>query len=231
MKFLEHSGLADLEMKLSGLEVGDFVLDSKFEAYSCKLAMGDKELSKSLDRRFNEEMERSQRSPQYLSLSPVGPLTESTSRRTLLNLICTLNAAYPDYDFSTLTLDCLTREKSVESVVRRIDSNLEQVYKCLGQSLRTALWTAIDEVIAPNDCEIYSYVSDNEETPFDMEFEVWSTHLFFYNKRQKKVLLVSLSAYNRFALETIEEEEADDMEFEMDGMDDTFGSRTPALAY
>jgi len=37
MKFLEHSGLADLEMKLSGLEVGDFVLDSKFEAYSCRL--------------------------------------------------------------------------------------------------------------------------------------------------------------------------------------------------
>jgi hypothetical protein len=43
-------------------------------------------------------------SPSYSSLSssPVGPLTDSSSRKTLIYLILTLNHMYPDYDFSAL---------------------------------------------------------------------------------------------------------------------------------
>jgi hypothetical protein len=35
-----------------------------------------------------------------LSTSPVGPLSTTASRRTLIYLILTLNHMYPDYDFS-----------------------------------------------------------------------------------------------------------------------------------
>jgi hypothetical protein len=33
-------------------------------------------------------------------MSPVGPLSDSASRKTLIYLILTLNHVYPDYDFS-----------------------------------------------------------------------------------------------------------------------------------
>lgn len=36
MKFLEYANLADVEMQLSGHEIGDCILDAKLEAYSCE---------------------------------------------------------------------------------------------------------------------------------------------------------------------------------------------------
>lgn len=189
--------------------------------------MLDKKLTKSLEKRFNEELARSPNSPVYHSLSPVGPMTDVSSRRTLFNLICTLNAAYPDYDFSDLTLDSLVRERNLENIVRRVDSHLEQAYQYMGSSLRTALWNAIEEVISPAECELYSHVSSSEEDPFGNDTQVWSIHLFFYNKRQKKVLLMVLSASNRFAMEDTDEELAD---LEMD-VDDSIEPRVTMLAY
>lgn len=41
-------------------------------------------------------------SPEVVSASPVGPLTEASSRKTLIYLILTLNHMYPDYDFTVL---------------------------------------------------------------------------------------------------------------------------------
>jgi len=187
----------------------------------------DKKLSKSLEKRFNSEIAKSPDAAMYLSKSPVGPLTDSNSRRTLSNLICTLNAAYPDYDFSGLTLDSLTRERNMEAVVRRVDSHLEQVYQYVGQRLRTSLWNAVEEIIQTGECEVYSYVSNNEGEPFDEDAQVWSIHLFFYNKRQKRVLLMVLAAFNRLALG---EDKDDAMDVEMD-LDDAMGSRVSMLAY
>eukprot|EP00188_Purpureofilum_apyrenoidigerum_P002507 Plantae.Rhodophyta-Purpureofilum_apyrenoidigerum.ctg25673.p1 GENE.Plantae.Rhodophyta-Purpureofilum_apyrenoidigerum.ctg25673~~Plantae.Rhodophyta-Purpureofilum_apyrenoidigerum.ctg25673.p1 ORF type:complete len:228 (-),score=58.77 Plantae.Rhodophyta-Purpureofilum_apyrenoidigerum.ctg25673:391-1074(-) len=227
MKFLEFSSLADLEMQLSHMEIGDCVFHAKLEAYSCKPTGVDKKLSKSLEKRFSSEMAKSPDAAMYLAKSPVGPLTDSNARRTLSNLICTLNAAYPDYDFSGLTLDSLTRENNMEAVVRRVDSHLEQVYQCVGQRLRTGLWNSVEEVIQTGECEIYSYVSNNEGEPFDEDAQIWSIHLFFYNKRQKRVLLMVLAAFNRLALG---EGKDDSMDVEMD-LDDAMGSRVSMLAY
>lgn len=66
-------------------------------ALTGKLAGLDKKLSRSLE----EEVAASS-SPLELSKSPVGPLHEGSSRRTLVYLILTLNHIYPDYDFSLL---------------------------------------------------------------------------------------------------------------------------------
>lgn len=64
-----------------------------------KKAGSDKKLYKSLEQQYQEEIARSP-DPSVLSVSPFGPLTEKSSRLTLIELISTLNAAFPDYDFS-----------------------------------------------------------------------------------------------------------------------------------
>ena len=52
-------------------------------------------------------------SPGALSVSPVGPLTDAGSRKTLIYLILTLNHMYPDYDFSALRGHHFTKENAV----------------------------------------------------------------------------------------------------------------------
>ena len=49
-------------------------------------------------------------SPSAMSVSPVGPLTDPGSRKTLIYLILTLNHMYPDYDFSALRGHHFTKE-------------------------------------------------------------------------------------------------------------------------
>jgi AP-1 complex subunit sigma 1/2 len=64
-----------------------------------KKAGSDKKLYNSLDKQY-QEMAKSPDANAYLSVSPFGPLTERSSRKTLIDLIATLNMAFPDYDFT-----------------------------------------------------------------------------------------------------------------------------------
>ena len=60
-----------------------------------KLAGDDKQLYHSL----NKSYESFALSPTNLSVSPFGPLTESSSRKILISLVTTLQHVYPCYDF------------------------------------------------------------------------------------------------------------------------------------
>jgi len=69
-----------------------------------KLAGVDKKLYKHLESQWNSDFSESVSPDQTHSLnniiSPFGPMDQPSSRRMLFNLIATLNASYPDYDFS-----------------------------------------------------------------------------------------------------------------------------------
>ena len=58
----------------------------------------EKKLAKALDHQIAAEFARSPASLP-VSASPFGPLSESQSRKTFIDLIATLNASFPDYDF------------------------------------------------------------------------------------------------------------------------------------
>lgn len=92
---------------------------------SGKLAGLDKKLSRSLE----EEVAAGSASPSSLSKSPVGPLQESSSRKTLVYLILTLNHIYPDYDFSLLRAHHFRKEEGVSSVEELIDAHLVEASK------------------------------------------------------------------------------------------------------
>lgn len=62
-----------------------------------KSAGEDKRLGKKLERHYEEELSTPE-SP-LLQSSSLGDMSKQSTRRLLINLISTLNASDPDYDF------------------------------------------------------------------------------------------------------------------------------------
>ena len=190
-----------------------------------KLAGIDKKLSKSLDADVVTMMASS---PSALSVSPVGPLTDSSSRKTLIYLILTLNHTYPDYDFSALRGHHFTKEDQnpgILKVKQDIDSLLlesgkvyEQTVGAGGVGLGAELWQAVDEVIGLVDCDVYTYRAVAEGDPFTDEANLWSFNYFFYSKKLKRILYFSCRAVSK----TAEEDSEDGYDDPYNGMEDSF---------
>mmetsp|Transcript_5214 Transcript_5214/g.23281 ORF Transcript_5214/g.23281 Transcript_5214/m.23281 type:complete len:237 (+) Transcript_5214:184-894(+) len=225
MKYLEDVALSRLNAFLGHVNVGDYVIHGQLDAYSCKLAGVDKKLSKSLDAEVVTMMASS---PSALSVSPVGPLTDSSSRKTLIYLILTLNHTYPDYDFSALRGHHFTKEDQnpgVLKVKQDIDSLLlesgkvyEQTLGAGGVGLSAELWKAVDEVIGLVDCDVYTYRAVAEGDPFTDEANLWSFNYFFYSKKLKRILYFSCRAVSKTAEE---DSDYDDVPYN-GGMEDSF---------
>jgi hypothetical protein len=162
MKFLDIAPLARLNSFLDSVDVGDLIVKGDLEAYSCKLAGLDKKLSRSLE----EEVAAGSASPSSLSKSPVGPLQESSSRKTLVYLILTLNHIYPDYDFSLLRAHHFKKEEGVTAIEETIDAHLVEASKVwettpgFGEEpLLDCLWSSIDEAISLKECDVYRWAA------------------------------------------------------------------------
>ncbi|KAK9806520.1 hypothetical protein WJX73_006429 [Symbiochloris irregularis] len=196
MKFLEHSSLLRVKAFLDHLDVGDYIVSGELEAYSCKLAGLDKKLSKSLDTELGSSPE--------MSKSPVGPLVESSSRKTLIYLILTLNQIYPDYDFSQLRAHHFRKEPGLATAEEAIDSHLLEVSRKWESapnrgeaSFLDTLWKSLDEAVELPGCDVYTYKSDGDTDPFGEKGNIWAFNYFFYNKKQKKIAYFSCRAISR----------------------------------
>ena len=80
-------------------------------------------------------------------------------RKMLFTLISTLNASFPDYDFSSVKSEAFSREESLPWVVNNINSNLST---SMGEDyikMSPGLWKAIDDEICLQDCQIFRYNS------------------------------------------------------------------------
>ena len=78
-------------------------------------------------------------------------------RKMLFTLISTLNASFPDYDFSSVKSEAFSREESLSWVVNNINSNLST---SMGEDyikLSPGLWKSIDDEICLQDCQIFRY--------------------------------------------------------------------------
>ena len=131
----------------------------------------------------------------YFSNSSLGDFHEMGTRRLMTDLILTLNASFPDYDFGSFRPDHFIRFSSATAAVNRVNERLSEFAATLpanthgyGRSMMDGvgygygpsssrdtgsvflqkLWAAIDDVIVLNDCEVYSYVppaGDNDDDP------------------------------------------------------------------
>lgn len=127
----------------------------------------------------------------YFSNSSLGDFHEMGTRRLMTDLILTLNASFPDYDFGSVRPDHFIRLSSATAAINRVNERLSEFAATLpanthgyGRSMMDGagygygrengsvflqkLWAAIDDVIVLNDCEVYSYVppvDDNDDDP------------------------------------------------------------------
>ncbi|KAF8322577.1 Maf1-domain-containing protein [Clavulina sp. PMI_390] len=90
-------------------------LHARIEAYSCKATSKDKKLARSIDSHWDDEVAFKSAAPNHPSTasildSPFGSLDQSQARKTFCLLIATLNAAFPDHDFSDISPDEFTKE-------------------------------------------------------------------------------------------------------------------------
>ncbi|KAJ1937753.1 RNA polymerase III-inhibiting protein maf1, partial [Linderina macrospora] len=174
-----------------------------------KAAGTDKKLYKYLENKYQEDLEEAKSlSPEQSSLtniiSPFGPLTQSASRKTLFYLIGTLNASFPDYDFSSLSANQFVKEPSTNYTIKSINTTLINVGCPAG--LRTSrMWDVIDNIINIDECDIYTYTPDAESDPYEEDGPVWSFNYFFFNKRMKRIVFFTcrcVSNLDELELET-----------------------------
>ncbi|CAB4398133.1 unnamed protein product [Rhizophagus irregularis] len=169
MKFLDIASLDPINTALV-FENPECRVVGRIETYSCKLAGVDKKLYKHLESQWNSDLSESVSPDHNHSLhdiiSPFGPMDQPSSRRMLFNLIATLNASYPDYDFSDVKPDQFTKHQSVPMV--------------------------IDEIIELDECSVYSFNPDNDSDPNAEDGAIWSFNFFFYNKKLKRILFFAV---------------------------------------
>eukprot|EP00884_Botryococcus_braunii_P018379 jgi/Botrbrau1/5224/Bobra.0172s0088.1 len=194
MKEIEIESLSRFKTFLSNVDVGEYNVLGDIRAYSCKLQGHDKKVSKSLD----QEVQMGS-SPFEMSKSPVGPLSDASSRKTLIHLIFTLNNVYPDYNFAMLRAHHFRKEPDVNTAAEVIDSQLLELSRvwetttgCEDSAFLDDLWNAIEKAVTLEDCDVYSYKPDGETEPYgEDEGRLWVFNYFFYNRKLKKILYIS----------------------------------------
>jgi len=189
MKYLSEPKLSKISNFLSSCEVGDRIINGRIEAFSCKRGGDEKQMAKSVDDHIEGILATS---PADVA-SPFGPITDSTVRRIITDLIFTMNASFPDYDFSLLRPDQFQKEKNVSFVLNKVNTYLSELCETHNQSLLDEIWSSIDEVIQIRDCDVYSYIPDLEGDPFS-EGNLWSFNYFFYNKAMKRIVYFTCMA-------------------------------------
>ncbi|XP_031564077.1 repressor of RNA polymerase III transcription MAF1 homolog [Actinia tenebrosa] len=239
MKFLENARLDTISAAVSRNN-GDIVVDGKVESYSCKMAGNDKKLYKTLNE-GSSPSDLQALSPPTVQVTTIpspttnnpflyssrkrtlsntsqeeGTLCDTISRKTLFHLISTLNASFqPDYDFSNAKSEEFSLEPCLQVVIDNINANLSASMGENFTGLKVAMWSAIDEEIQLNDCDIYSYNPDLDSDPYGEEGILWSFNYFFYNKKMKRILFFTCKASSPSVMSMSDEDEE---LFEMDSM-------------
>lgn len=180
---------------LGNREMGDRILNGRIEAFSCKRAGEDKKLARSLEQAYVEEMASS---ASNLGTSPLGPLADASTRRLLIDLISTMNASFPDYDFSSLGAEQFNRELNTGLVISKVNRHLAGLAESYDTPFLDELWKAVEEVICVADCEIYAYMPDMEEDPFS-DGNLWSFNYFFFNRNLKRILYFTCIAQSKYS--------------------------------
>jgi hypothetical protein len=112
-------------------------------------------------------------------------LGSNLTRRLLIDLISTLNASFPDYDFSSASPDSFVTQE-MNLVVQKVNSFLAEL-TTISSTFLQEMWQNINTVMELKNCEIFSYIPDMEEDPFS-DGVLWSFNFFFFNKELKRIL-------------------------------------------
>lgn len=117
----------------------------------------------------------------------LGDFSEISTRKLFTDIILTLNASFPDYDFSNAKPGQFER-LGVETVRSRIYERLAELASFKPhKNWLTELWMAVNDVVDLRECELYSYNDEIEEDA------LWSFHYFFINKSLRRIVFFTCS--------------------------------------
>ena len=235
MKLLENNGFEVINSSLS-MQSGEAKIVGRMESYSCKMISTEKQFYK----KFAAD---SGRTPHTLeALSPPGNgyggyvfstspfnrslsrfssgsedesiLCDTIARKTLFHLISTLNAAFPDYNFSDTKAEEFTKEPSLQFVCQNVDNLLSVAASSQYSKIHDKLWVTLNNEINLLDCDIYSYNPDLTSDPFGEDGSLWSFNYFFFNKKLKRIVLFTCRALTPFSESFYEEARMEEYEME-----------------
>ena len=134
---------------------------------------------------------------------PFGPMNRtSTSRKTLLLLLATLNAAFPDYDFSDINPECFNRIPFLSVIINQVNTTLfnqSNNNQELLTIISSRVWEAINNVVDIEDCDLYSFNPDPDVGPDAEEGNLWSFYYFFLNRRLKRMVFFTCRCVSAMA--------------------------------
>lgn len=122
----------------------------------------------------------------FSSKTTLGDFNELATRRLMTDLILTLNASFPDYDFSNVKPSQFEKLK-IQVVRNRIYEKLSELAAFKSEDWLVELWTAVNDSIDLRECDIYSFEDDLEDSA------LWSFHYFFVNKSLRRVVFFTCS--------------------------------------
>jgi hypothetical protein len=135
----------------------------------------------------------------------LGDFSELGTRRLMTDLILTLNASFPDYDFSNVKPSQFEK-LDLQAVRKQIYERLSELASFKPQKdWLVEMWMAVNEVIDLRETQVFKL-----EMPDIDEDALWSFHYVFVNKSLRRILFFTCS-------ETIDEnrrEQIEDMEKE-----------------
>lgn len=188
MKYLNLENFEELNSCLSVMNSRDFLIHARIEAYSCKPTDSDKKLKNFIDHKY----------PQVIELSSsVESMSnrEDISRKTLVYLLSTLNAAFPDYDFSEVKPTAFSKTGLYQ---------IKNILQPLAQTLELdLLLESIDSVVDLKECNFYTFHPDKgmfcnvnclESEPDAEEGNLWSLYVFLFNKKMKRMVFFTARA-------------------------------------
>lgn len=124
----------------------------------------------------------------YSGMSPFGPLAEVGNIKQYAYLIAALNASDPDRDFSAL------QPSSFRRIYVDVSTCVGHTIDSLGLKPPANLWPVLEEEITPSECKVYSLELPQQFLEDDDSGISWSKMFFFFNKRRKRVLFISMNS-------------------------------------
>ena len=129
------------------------------------------------------------------SISPkttLGDFSEISTRKLMTDLILTLNASFPDYDFSNIKPNQFQKLKMAD-VRKHIRQDLSEfASQRSSPNFLDELWNAVNDVIDLKECTVYSF--DYEFTDDDSaNNSLWNFHYLFVNKAVRRIVFFTCS--------------------------------------
>jgi len=205
MKFLADPTLIKISTTMEGLDIGNRVLHGRVESYSCKTSKTEKQASKAIESKLASVKSSSKKE------SSVGDMGDADNRKLVVTLISTLNAAFPDLEFGDTRPDQFSKEVDRENVATNISCDLLNDADSAIPSFKDDFWKAIDASVNLAESSIYSYTPDGESE--DDLFAYGSGWCyFFYNKKEKRILLLLCYWVSKVTQQILDEEEELELE-------------------